>query len=771
MTSQVQPVPLHEATSRRYLSYALSVITSRALPDVRDGLKPVQRRILYAMYSHLHLKPDGRYRKSAAVVGEVMAKLHPHGDTSIYDAMVRMAQSFTLLLPMVDGQGNFGSMDGDPPAAMRYTEAKLAPAALLLLDELGRQTVDFRPNYDGQSFEPVVLPPQIPHLLVNGSEGIAVGMATRIPPHNLRELIDACVMLIDRPESDNAQLCKKVRGPDFPTGGEIIASQDELLSLYETGQGSFTLRGTYTVEKDGRKTYIILNSVPYAQNKASLVERIGQVISEKKLPQLLDIRDESTDIVRVVMELRRPADVAPAMAWLYKHTPLQQRFHVNLTCLVPTGAGDVCAPARLDLRSVLNHWLEFRFEVVRKRFEFDLRKLLERIHLLEAFEIIFNALDEAIRIIRTSEGKRDAAEKLMERFNLDDEQADAILETKLYKLAKLEILAIRQELAEKRAEARRIEEILASPDLLWGVVRAELLDVREKHGKPRRTHILGQAPELQYTEEDYIVAEDTFVILTRDGWVKRQTSFTEIDKIRVRENDSVGWLMRASTRSTMTILSNMGGAYTLRVDDIPATSGYGEPVQKNFRFDDGERVIGMVSHDPRHRPEAEDGAAVAGEDEVPPPHIVSVTRLGRSVRVALDGFAELSTRTGRRFCKLGDGDAVVAAYASDSSEVVSLASRKGHMLAFPVHQINTVRGVGLGVTAMKLNDGDEVMAFEITKEKFRGARMRTRAGREEEARISKFEGNRGDKGAVVLRRDEFEAWLRIPFIQLGEDLE
>ncbi|MCB9791748.1 MAG: DNA topoisomerase IV subunit A [Alphaproteobacteria bacterium] len=771
MPAQVQPVALHEVAARRYLSYALSVITSRALPDVRDGLKPVQRRILYAMYHHLKLRPEGRYRKSAAVVGEVMAKLHPHGDQSIYDAMVRMAQSFSLLHPLVDGQGNFGSLDGDPPAAMRYTEAKLRPLALDLLDELGKQTIDFRPNYDGQTFEPITLPAQFPQLLVNGSEGIAVGMATRIPPHNLREIIDACVLLIEKPEADVEELCRKVKGPDFPTGGEILNSKQELLEIYQTGQGPVTLRGTWTTEKIGRKSYIIITSVPYAQNKATLVERIGGLIAQRKLPQLLDVRDESTEDVRIVLELRKESDAEPAMAYLYKHTPLLQRFHVNLTALVPTDVAEVCTPARLDLAEALRHWLTFRFNTVRRRFEYELRKLLERIHILEGFELIFDALDEAIRIIRASQGKRDAAERLMDRFPLDDEQTEAILELRLYKLAQLEILAIREELAEKRAEAARIEAILASSDALWGVVKDELLALRQTHGQARLTKVVGEVEVIEYSEEDYILAEDAFVIISREGWIKRQTSFTEVGKIRVREGDEVGWLFRASTRSTFAVFTDAGSAYTMRVDDVAATSGYGDPIQASFKFSDGESIVGVASYDPRNRPVVppEVLEALPEEEEIKPPWIVPVTRRGHALCFAYDAFEEPSTRTGRKFCKVGRGDGVVAAYVACGHEHVSVATHGGRMLVFPVSQINTVKGPGKGVIAIKLNKGDFVLAYELTTQKFEGATVRTSQGREETARLSKHAGKRADKGSVVLRRDHFEEWIKQPAILLTEE--
>jgi DNA gyrase subunit A len=766
----ITPVALHRAAQRRYLSYALSVITSRALPDVRDGLKPVQRRILYAMLHNLSLRPQGRYRKSAAVVGEVMAKYHPHGDQSIYDAMVRIAQSFSLLHPLVDGQGNFGSMDGDPAAAMRYTECKLRPLAMELLEELPKQTVEYRPNYDGQYFEPVVLPARFPQLLVNGVEGIAVGMATKIPPHNLREVIDACTLLIDEPEADNAQLCRKLKGPDFPTGGHILNSRDELRDIYETGTGKVVVRGTWETEKVGRKHYIVLTSIPYALNKATLVERIGAAIVDRKVPQLLDVRDESTETLRVVLELRRAEDAQLAMAWLYKHTPLQQNFHVNLTCLVPTENPDVSAPARLDLKAILRHWLDFRLETVRRRFDFELRKLKERIHVLEALEIIFDCLDEAIRIIRASEGKRDAAEKLMDRFDLDDVQAEAILELKLYKLARLEILLIRTELDEKRAEASRIEAILSSAEELWRVVREELVELRQTYGKRRQTQIGPVDQETEYSEDDYIIAEDAVVVVTREGWFKRQGRVSELSKVRVRDGDAVAWAYKASTRSTMTFLTDKGGAYTLRVDDVPQTTGYGEPVQAHFKFAAGERLVGVISHDTRHRPKPPAAQPSLFDNDVPPPHVVAVTRQGRGLRISYDSFAEPSNKTGRRYAKVGGGrDGVLAAYGSDGTELVSLATKGGRMLVYPVEEINTVRGAGKGVLAIKLGAGDEVLAFELTRDKFGGATVLTSQGREETARQSKHLGKRADKGSVVLRRGGFTEWLSTSVVDLGED--
>jgi DNA gyrase subunit A len=765
--SGIEPVALHEATRHRYLNYAMSVITSRALPDVRDGLKPVQRRILYAMYHNLRLLPDGRYRKSAAVVGEVMAKYHPHGDTSIYDAMVRMAQPFSLRHMLVDGQGNFGSMDGDGAAAMRYTECKLRPLAVELLDEIKKRTVDFRPNYDGQIFEPIVLPAQFPQLLINGAEGIAVGMATKIPPHNLRAVIDACFMLIDDPDVSIKRLARKVKAPDFPTGGIILTDAADLLNVYETGSGSVRLQGTWTTEKQGRKNYIIVTSVPYGVNKASLMEKIGALIAERKVPQLSDVRDESTDEVRVVLELRRPTDGPAAMAFLFKHTPLQISYNVNLTCLVPVPGSDLPQPERVNLRKMLWSWLIFRHQTVRRRFEYELEKLRERIHILEGFEIVFDAIDEAIRIIRGSEGKRDAAEQLMGRFDLDDIQTEAILELKLYKLAKLEILAIREELEEKRTEAARIEAILASDQELWAIVSQELGEIRKLYGEPRRTELGGEVIDIStFSEADYIISEKTYVMITRDGWIKRQLSFTDIEKIRVREGDEVGWIGRASTKSTATFFGDQGSAYVMRIDDIPATTGYGEPVQRHFKFGDGERVVGVVFNDERSLPALPTDLPIPtlSEDDEPPPappHCIAVTRKGRCIRFALSSHAEISTKNGRRFMRPnGADDSVVAVYVTDTTEQMSIASEAGRALTFPVSEAKFIRGAGKGVIAIKLRDDDSVLAFELTRHKFEGASVRTPQGREETVRPSKFAGKRAARGTVVLKRGRFVEWTQ-----------
>src|SRR6266446_1412807 len=495
-------VPLHEAAQTRYLNYALSVITSRALPDVRDGLKPVQRRILFTMWQQ-NLTADVKHRRCAKVVGDVMGSYHPHGDAALYETLVRMAQPFSLRYPLVDGSGNFGSLDGDSAAAMRYTECRLARISDEMLIEIDQGTVPFRPNYDGTKTEPVVLPARLPNLLINGATGIAVGMATNVPPHNLGEVCTALIKLLDNDEIGNAQLCRYVKGPDFPTGGQILNSQDELKQIYKTGSGGIRLRGTWDIGPETRSTKTIyIDSIPYTVNKAQLVERIAEVVLARKLPQLLDVKDLSTEDVRIAIEMKKDADEKMIMAYLFKHTPLQINFAVNLTCLIPTENPEVGRPERLDLKQILWHFLHFRLDVVTKRLEHELAALKKRIHLLEGFEKVFDALDEIIKIIRKSDGKADAADKIMKRFDLDAEQTDAILELKIYRLARLEILIIRSELEEKRKRSRQITALLKDEESRWKVVRAELEAIRQKYGDKRRTTIESDASETEYTADD-----------------------------------------------------------------------------------------------------------------------------------------------------------------------------------------------------------------------------------------------------------------------------
>jgi DNA gyrase subunit A len=749
-------VALHEAAQARYLNYALSVITARALPDVRDGLKPVQRRILFTMWQQ-NLTADAKHRKCAKVVGDVMGSYHPHGDQALYETLVRMAQPFSLRYPLVDGSGNFGSLDGDAAAAMRYTECRLARISDEVLGEIDQRTVPFRPNYDGTKTEPVVLPSRIPSLLVNGATGIAVGMATNVPPHNLGEICAALVKLLDNPELTSAQLCRWVKGPDFPTGGQILNSADELKEIYRTGSGAIRLRGTWQDGHASRSTKtLVVTSVPYTVTKSMLVERIADIVVGRKLPQLLDVRDVSTDDVRIELELKRDADERMVMAYLFRHTPLQTNFNVNLTCLIPTENPEVGRPERLDLKAMLWHFLHFRLDVVTRRLEHEREALDRRIHILEGFEKVFDALDEILRIIRRSDGKADAAEQIMKRFALDAEQTDAILELKIYRLARLEILVIRKELADKRQRAREIEGLLRSEQHRWALVRGELEQVHKQYGGKadgRRTSLASDEGETEYSADDFIVEEDNIVILSQDGWVKRQKEVKDLASTRLREGDRVLSAQPGSTRASIVFFTNFGVAYTCRVIDVPASTGYGEPIQRLFKFKDGERVVAAVSLDPRLT-----GPFGSPAEGVPPPlHALAVTSDGYSLRFGLEAFAEPSTRAGRRYARPADGAEVVGVMLVGGSEVVVAATRAAHAMVCPVDEVNYLAGPGKGVILVKLQKGDDrVLGFTVVTGERQALTVETSRGALQTITAGKYEPTgRGGKGRELLQRGQF----------------
>ena len=755
-------VALHETTRTRYLNYAVSVITARALPDVRDGLKPVQRRILYAMSQDLRLSSESRFRKCAAVVGEVMGKYHPHGDQAIYDAMVRLAQPWAMRYPLVAGQGNFGSLDGDNAAAMRYTEARLHAIAAPLLEELKKDTVDFRDNFEGTFEEPVVLPAQVPNLLVNGVQGIAVGMATCIPPHNLAEVIAALVHLVDEPKATTAELLVHMPAPDFPTGGRVIATPEVLEGIYETGSGTIEMRGDLTLEKGEGRKRLVITSIPYNVTKATLVESIAEHIVGEKVPQIVDVRDESTDDVRVVCELKRGADPEAAKAYLFKHTSLRSRFHVNLTCLIPSkGDASRLVPRRMGLRGILRAFLDFRFEFITRRIEFDLRKLNERIHILEGFERIFDALDEAIALIRESQDRADAHTRLRQRFELSEIQTDAVLEIRLYRLARMEVATIRDELEDKRKQAADLERLLTGKKRRWNLVRAELQEVATLHGDARRTRIEAESVVREYNEESYVLDEDARVIVTRDGWIKRQKSYTELGAIRVREGDTVGWALPARTRETVVLFSDRGRAYSTRVVELPQTTGHGEPIARRFDLADGERIVGVAVTDARALPVLPVPAVDGEDDTPPPPYVVAMSRGGACMRMAIEAFREPSNRKGRVFMRFGPkvpDDRVVRVEVSFGSEdeMVNLASVWGRALIFRTGEINVLRGAGRGVRAIRLQENDRVLGFTLSAKARDGLSVETSRGRTEIIRVTKYQpARRGGKGREVLKRDKF----------------
>ncbi|MEE2934494.1 MAG: DNA topoisomerase (ATP-hydrolyzing) [Planctomycetota bacterium] len=724
-------VPLRQAAQERYLNYSLSVITSRALPDVRDGLKPVQRRILYTM-NQQGLTATSKHVKCAKVVGDVMGRYHPHGDSSIYDALVRMAQPFALRMPLVDGSGNFGSVDGDNAAAMRYTECRMTPIASEMLSDLSTRTVAFKPNYDGSREEPVVLPSRVPNLLINGATGIAVGMATNIPPHNLKEVCNALLKLLQNPEIKDYQLVAEnaVQGPDFPTGGEIINSKDELRDLYATGQGTIKLRGTSKLVTKGSTRMLQITSIPFGVNKAAMVERISEIIFSGKLPLVTEVRDLSTEEIRVDLLLKKDADENKVLAYLYKNTQFQNNFNVNLTCLVPTENPEVGAPNRLSLKEILWHFLHFRLAVITERLTNELRALEKRIHILNGFALIFDALDEIIRIIRRSDGKADAATKIMQRFpvakkknGLDEEQPDAILELKLYRLAKLEINLVLDELKDKNRRARQIRKLLAEDTRdtnasgRWKIVRDEIESLVQQYGKgpngKRRTSISTAADEPEYTAEDFIVAEDCHILITKEGWIKRQKQIAQPSKSRLRQGDSVLGCVGGSTRETIGLFSSLGVCYTTRMIDIPASTGFGEPVQKLFKMKDGERIVAVMSFDPRVIGDIREDPKQA--DLCPAVHALAVSSNGFALRFGLESFAEVSTRSGRRFARVKSGATIVDVAAIDGSENVLAISHQCRAMICHAEEINYLSGPGKGVTLIRLASDDELLGFKPSR--------------------------------------------------------
>jgi len=764
MPENIQTVSISRETHERYLRYALSVITSRALPDVRDGLKPVHRRILYTMYNDLRLHFEGRPAKCAKITGAVTGNYHPHGTIAAYDALVRMAQDWVMFLPLIHGQGNFGSVDGDPPAAERYTEAKLSAACDALLSELRQQTVDMRPTYDNTSVEPVVLPAQFPNLLVNGSSGIAVGMATNIPPHNLGEVLRSCVALIDEPDITTARLMDKgVKGPDFPLGGKVIIDRPTLRKIYEEGNGSVRVQGEWKLEgATSKNPQIIINSIPYNVDKGKLENEIGSIIEGRKIPQLTGQTNETNEEVglRIALDVKPGTDPELVMAYLYKHTTLQQNFSVNMTCLIP-GADGTVKPQQLGLKAILQHFLDFRLITVRKRFEFDLAQLKKRIHLLEGFKIIFDALDRAIKIIRESEGKQDAAQKLMKAFDLDAIQTDAILDSQLYKIAQMEIQKILDELREKKREAKRIQEILDSEKQLWRVIKEEFGTLEAKYAaKRRRTRMATDEDLLEFDEEKYIVKENANVVLTRDGWIKRVGRLASVEGTRVREGDAVIAVVPGSTLDNAVFFADDGTAYTLRINDVPASSGYGEPITKFFSLDDRVKIIGAETTDARF---------VAKETKPPTkadpagPYVLVATSEGNTLRIPFAAYRDESTKAGRRYARLGDNAKVVFVKVLADEESLFLVSREGRLIHFTIDEVNILSGAGKGVIGIKLDDSDICLGGALVSTRFDALSVETDGGTTKEFRRGAYQVvGRGGKGHEVVKRGGIKCVIPVP---------
>ena len=642
--------PLTEALSRRYLAYALSTITGRALPDARDGLKPVQRRLLYAMY-RMRLSPEGGTKKCAKVVGDVMGQFHPHGDQSIYDALVRLAQDFTQRYQLVDGQGNFGNIDGDNAAAMRYTECRLTQAASLLLDGLDEDAVDFRSTYDEEDEEPVVLPAGFPNLLANGSSGIAVGMATSIPPHNAAELIDACLILLEKPHATTAELMVAVRGPDFPTGGVIVEPAASLHETYETGRGGVRLRAAWSEDAQGRGVYrIVVTEIPYQVKKAELIEQLAELIETKRAPLLGDVRDESAEDVRIVIEPKsRNIPPEALMDSLFRLSDLEVRFPVNMNVLDASGA-----PGVMGLRPLLQTFLDHRREVVVRRARFRLGKIEARLHILDGLLIAYLNLDEVIRIVRYEE---DPKARLIEAFTLSEIQADAILNTRLRQLAKLEEMEIRREHAELAEERDGLTKLLESERQQWRLVGIGLRDVRKILGPDtvvgKRRSQFADAPvvDASVAIEALVAREPITVILSERGWIRAAKGRVEDpSELKFKEGDELGFLVPAETTDKLLIFASDGRFFTLACDKLPSARGAREPLRLMLDLDDRVEIIDVFAHKPGRKRVL---ASTAGYGFImPEDEAIAFRRAGKQV---LNGEAAVSLEaSGDHLAVIGD---------------------------------------------------------------------------------------------------------------------
>ena len=704
------PVNIEDEMKRSYMDYAMSVIIGRALPDVRDGLKPAHRRVLYAM-RHMGLASNRAYRKCAAVVGEVIGKFHPHGDAAAYDTLVRLAQDFNMRYPLVDGQGNFGSVDGDSPAAMRYTECRPETAAEALMADLDKETVDFVPNYDETTEEPTVLPAPFPNLLVNGSAGIAVGMATNIPPHNLREVIDGVIAVIEQQgqsrETRTKALVKAVPGPDFPTGGFIVGRQG-ILQAYTTGRGALTIRAKVKIEepKKGDRISIVATEIPYQVNKARLIEKIAELVREKVIEGISDIRDESDrDGMRIVVELRRGEVPEVVLNNLYKHTQLQTTFGIIMLSIVGG------RPRILSLLQVVEQFIDFRREVVRRRTEFELRKAEARAHILEGLKIALDHLDAVIKLIRGSRNPAEAREGLVAQFALSAAQAQAILDMQLQRLTGLERQKIIDELADLMKTIERLRAILSSDELLIQVVLNELKDARERFGDDRRTTIVDESGEFRI--EDLIADEDMAITVTNTGYIKRTAISTYRMQrrggkgrigMRTREEDFVSHLFIASTHAYIMIFSDRGRAYWLKVHEIPdvGPGGKGKAIANLVSMEEGERIAALLAV--KEFPQDE------GQQ-----FVVMGTRRGVIKKTDLSAFS--NPRAGGIIAMgVEDGDSVIAVEMSEGKEQIFLGTRNGMAIRFEETDVRPMGRTAYGVRGITLRDDDEVVAMEVVRE-------------------------------------------------------
>ena len=740
----IKPTQIVDEMRSSYLDYAMSVIVSRALPDIRDGLKPVQRRILYAMQD-LAMRPNSSHKKSARLVGEVLGKWHPHGEGAVYDALVRMAQPFSLRMPLVDGQGNFGSVDNDPPAAMRYTEARMAPVAEEMLANIDQNTVDFAENFDGSLSEPEVLPARLPNLLVNGASGIAVGMATNIPPHNPIEVCDALIHLADHPSASVEDLMKFVRGPDFPTGG-IIMGTDGIQSAYSTGRGQIVVRAKARVEpmRRSNRMQIIVSELPYQVNKAALVEKVAALVKDRKIEGISDLRDESDrEGMRVVFELRAGVQPMVVLNNLYKFTAMQSSFSANMLALVDK------MPRVITLRQALQQFLEFRQEVVRRRTEFELAKARQRAHILAGLRIAISHLDEVINLIRNSESAQVARQQLIARFGLDDDQAQAILDMQLRRLAALEREQLEKEYQEIQDSIRNMEELLADDGKVLAEVKKELRALKKKHGDERRTEISGEASDL--AREELEPHEQIVVTLSQGGYIKRIPANTFRNQHRggkgvggmtTRDNDAVKHLLIVDTHDKLLFFTNKGRVYSLTAFDLRADTSRntrGVPVVNVISMSDTEKVSAVIGVNKTD---------LQQEDR----YLVLATTKGRIKRVSLTQMSNIRP-AGLIIMGMLDGDELVSARLAEADDHILMVTENGQSIRFKSEIVPSQQRGARGVIGIKPEDSDRVVAMDVGKPKNRLLLVISKFGFGKKTKLSDYplRQTRGGKGVKTLQ--------------------
>ena len=701
-TSRILPIEIASEMKKSYIEYSMSVIVGRALPDVRDGLKPVHRRILYSM-NELNLSPDKPYRKSARIVGDVLGKYHPHGDSSVYMAMVKMAQDFSTRVPLVDGHGNFGSVDGDSPAAMRYTEARMSKLSMELLRDIDKETVDFGPNFDESLKEPLVLPARFPNLLVNGSNGIAVGMATSIPPHNLGEVIDATVHLIDRPDADVEELMGYVKGPDFPTGA-IIMGTESIKEAYRTGRGKIKVRARAEIEELPKgKQQIVVTEIPYQVNKARLVERIAELVKDKKIEGISDLRDESNrNGMRIVIELKRDVNANIILNNLYKHSQMEETISVIMIALVN---GE---PKCLNLKEVLHYYIEHQKDVVTRRTKYELNKAEARAHILEGLKIALDNIDAVIETIRSSKTSSEAKEKLVERFGLTEIQAQAILEMRLNRLTGLEREKIDAEYDELMKKIAELKEILASEEVLLGVIKDEIIEIKNKYTDERRTEI--QHAEGEIDVIDLIDEEEIAITLTHFGYIKRLPADTYrsqkrggrgISALTTREEDFVKHLISTTTHSRLLFFTNRGRVFRLNAYEIPEgkRQAKGTAIVNLLQLGPGEKIATLIDVD--------------GKEENK--YLLIATKKGMVKKTKISDFKNIN-KSGLISIGLKEGDEVIGVKLTDGDQDVMLVTRKGMSIRFSEKDVRGMGRTAMGVKGITLGEGDTVVSMSLASE-------------------------------------------------------